>query len=92
MVDYNEYMRSVQWKKKRHQVLIYWGNKCGMCYKPGRLEVHHRTYERLGAELITDLIPLCEECHTKFHDTTRAGMEPIQATLVRLVDGIVAGD
>lgn len=84
MVDYVEYMRSPQWKRKRHQVLVYWNHKCGMCYKPGKLQVHHRTYERLGHELITDLIPLCDECHDKFHDKTRAGMETIQETLARV--------
>lgn len=86
--SYSEYMRSPQWKRKRYQVLTYWGHKCGMCYKPGKLQVHHRTYERLGCELITDLIPLCEECHAIFHDGTRAGMEPIQATLARIVEQV----
>lgn len=91
MVDYQEYMRSPQWKRKRHQVLTYWNNRCGMCYNPGKLQVHHRTYERLGSELITDLIPLCVDCHEKHHDTTQAGLEPIQATLSRIVDHIGLG-
>lgn len=45
-------------ERKRHQVLIYWNNRCGMCNTPGRLQVHHRTPDRLGHEFITDLIPL----------------------------------
>lgn len=82
--SYSEYMRSPQWKRKRYQVLTYWGHKCGMCYKPGKLQVHHRTYERLGCELITDLIPLCEDCHTAFHGKGRGGPETIQETLTRI--------
>lgn len=27
------------------------------------LEVHHRTYERVGRELVTDLLALCWDCH-----------------------------
>jgi hypothetical protein len=29
--------------------------------------VHHKTYERLGNELIEDCQVLCEQCHYKLH-------------------------
>lgn len=35
--------------------------------KGGSLQVHHRTYERLGAELPGDLQVLCPECHRSVH-------------------------
>lgn len=32
------------------------------------LEVHHRTYERVGNERPADVIALCKACHEKHHD------------------------
>jgi 5-methylcytosine-specific restriction endonuclease McrA len=32
------------------------------------LEVHHRTYERVGEERPADVIALCKACHEKHHD------------------------
>ena len=32
------------------------------------LQVHHRTYERRGAELDSDLIAFCPTCHGLFHE------------------------
>lgn len=40
--------------------------KCKICEKAGRV-VHHLTYERLGAELPTDVVVLCEWCHDLLH-------------------------
>jgi hypothetical protein len=34
--------------------------RCGHQYS---LELHHKTYERLGRELISDLEVLCKGCH-----------------------------
>lgn len=31
------------------------------------LEVHHLTYERLGAELLEDVVTLCQRCHSLRH-------------------------
>jgi 5-methylcytosine-specific restriction endonuclease McrA len=33
------------------------------------LDVHHRTYERRGAEKAEDVIVLCRRCHELFHTT-----------------------
>ena len=34
----------------------------------GGISVHHNDYSRLGAEMPTDLVVLCRECHAKHHD------------------------
>jgi len=68
-VDYEQYIHSEEWDRKRQWALTYWGYKCATCFTSNNLEVHHRTYERLGHELITDLIVLCDDCHGKFHET-----------------------
>jgi hypothetical protein len=31
------------------------------------LQVHHRTYERRGAELADDLVVVCRQCHEIHH-------------------------
>lgn len=42
--------------------------KCQLCNREGTMNVHHKTYERLGEEQLNDLIVLCQDCHAKFHD------------------------
>lgn len=60
---YKEYLRSEHWKEFRRKVLEFWNYKCAVCYWEENLEVHHRTYDRLNDELMTDCIALCRECH-----------------------------
>ena len=31
------------------------------------VDLHHKTYERIGSELLTDLEPLCRPCHNALH-------------------------
>lgn len=33
----------------------------------GNIQVHHLIYERLGRELFSDLIVVCDECHETLH-------------------------
>jgi len=64
-----EYYRSAHWKEVRLSALRRAGWRCQLNHDhPGPLEVHHRTYMRLGHELPEDLFVLCEACHCKFHD------------------------
>jgi 5-methylcytosine-specific restriction endonuclease McrA len=43
-------------------------NICECCGMEGvAFDVHHKTYERLGNELIEDCEVLCEQCHDKLH-------------------------
>lgn len=42
---------------------------------PGKvspMQIHHLTYERLGAELDEDLIAICEKCHRAMHGLNRS--------------------
>ncbi len=66
-MNYQEYLQSEAWNHKRKVALMFWDNRCTLCFSPNRLQVHHRTYERLGQERITDLIVLCEKCHKIHH-------------------------
>ena len=61
--QYLAYLKSYDWQRKRQQVFRFYGEECVICGSRDRLEVHHKTYVRLGQENVTDLIPLCAECH-----------------------------
>ncbi len=65
---YAQYLQSEHWIQFREKVLEYWDGKCVLCYSDWDVNVHHRTYQRIGGELLTDVIVLCLECHEKHHD------------------------
>jgi hypothetical protein len=68
-LPYGEYLQTPHWKRKREDKLRAVGRRCQVCnHGPDTLEVHHRTYERLGQELDEDLTVLCRACHGTFHD------------------------
>jgi hypothetical protein len=68
---YYDYLKSDQWQLKRKSMLWFAGNRCQICNVAGvrmTLDVHHRTYERIGHELPSDLFVLCRACHRTFHE------------------------
>ena len=66
--EYREvYLRSEHWLRTRREALVRADQRCQVCNGHQALDVHHRTYERLGAELPTDLTVLCRRCHDLFH-------------------------
>lgn len=67
--NYQAYLRSEKWNQKRKAVLKRDNYKCQLNYRhTGRLELHHKTYERIGKERLSDLITLCSDCHRKHHN------------------------
>ena len=73
---YEAYLRSPLWAAARRRALRRAGSRCQVCNADGGLEVHHRTYERLGREHDDDLFVLCAACHGIFHANGRlAGRE-----------------
>jgi 5-methylcytosine-specific restriction endonuclease McrA len=67
-MPFEEYWLTPEWRALRDRVRIRAGKKCELCYKRRPLQVHHKTYERYGQELLTDLIALCRECHARHHN------------------------
>lgn len=61
------YLHSDHWKKVREAALGRAGYRCQVCNGARKLDVHHRTYERLGHERNADLTVLCRKCHDLFH-------------------------
>lgn len=67
-MPYQQYLRTPEWRQTKAAALLCAGNACSLdvTHTEG-LEVHHRTYERRGAELMTDLAVLCHSCHQLYH-------------------------
>ena len=69
-MGYLEYLKSPEWKERSKEAKERAGYRCQICNSGKRLEVHHRTYERLGSELPEDLTVLCRLCHELYSKPT----------------------
>jgi len=67
----NAYENSKYWKLRRKILVIYADYACQLCnthlVASADLHVHHRTYENLGTERISDLFVLCSSHHLEYH-------------------------
>jgi HNH endonuclease len=69
MMSYEDYICSVEWRMKATDAKRRAGWMCALCEETAELEVHHRTYRRLGREHPDDLVVLCGRCHRRHHGT-----------------------
>ena len=67
-MDYSKYLKSAAWDNRRKAAVKRSRQRCALCNRQLALEVHHRTYKRLGDEIASDVIALCRRCHSLFHD------------------------
>jgi hypothetical protein len=65
-VNYRQYLHSEWWKATRLWALERARYRCENCGARA-VNVHHRTYERLGHEHPSDLQALCRRCHEETH-------------------------
>jgi len=73
---YEAYINSTRWRNNpaRLAELKASGFRCRLCHASEtevELQVHHRTYARLGHELAGDLLTLCKDCHHGVTDMLR---------------------
>jgi len=64
--DYNEYINSLEWYRKRMTVIMQANHKCQQCGKREEdvgLEVHHLHYKTFRNEKPEDMMALCPDCH-----------------------------
>ena len=66
---YKEYLDSPAWEMKRDKVRERDGDQC-VCGAQAT-EVHHKTYNNIGKEPLSDLVALCQECHQREHKPYR---------------------
>lgn len=78
--EYAAYLRSPHWRRlrKRYQAERPWA--CDICEDDERLELHHKTYDRVGDGQLDDLIPLCQRCHSLLHQLVREGQASLEPT------------
>lgn len=74
---YQQYLRSEHWRITKAAALETAKHRCQVCNSVYGLQVHHRTYERLGAEEPSDLTVLCDKCHTLFSNNGRLARESL---------------
>ena len=65
--DYAEYLKTEHWKAVRGWAMSLAGNKCQVCGRTARLNVHHNNYYHLHHESPRDVVVLCEDCHMMYH-------------------------
>lgn len=71
---YAEYLRSEHWLSVKRNAIQVADRRCQLCNAADQiLDVHHRTYERLGNEKPSDLIVLCRSCHERHHLRSEGG-------------------
>lgn len=92
--DKSAYYRTSHWQDLRAIVRARDHNQCQTCWLTGKeatLDVHHRTYQRVGGEWLDDLVLLCQDCHKAIHDHVwrprKRERDRQQATALRLVGG-----
>jgi hypothetical protein len=66
--SYNVYLISPHWINYRIACLRQPGrNRCAVCQSRRLLQLHHRTYVRIGDERYSDTVTLCKQHHADLH-------------------------
>ena len=65
--EYNDYLLSPEWKRRRKLVIERCSGLCEGCMERRAQEVHHFTYKNFGNEFLFELVALCEPCHSRSH-------------------------
>jgi 5-methylcytosine-specific restriction endonuclease McrA len=74
--NYTLYLQSPQWQLFRQRALAYYNYSCRKCLSSRRLQVHHKNYDRVGRELLSDVEVLCFNCHSKQHPEKKLRWKP----------------
>ncbi len=85
--SYAEYLASPHWQEFKQRYREEYGAvRCASCHDP-KYELHHKTYDRLGAERISDVIPLCRQCHEVVHTGVNLGVGNLRSMTNLVVHG-----
>lgn len=89
-VTYEQYLLTPEWAELAQETKRLAGFRCQVCNSDGELHAHHRTYRRLGHELQSDLVCLCDSCHALFHGkrdaTAPAGWALVQSLAAEVAE------
>ena len=64
---YESYLQTGAWRERRKRVMERTRGLCEGCGQRRATQVHHLTYERVGAEMLFDLVAICDDCHARIH-------------------------
>lgn len=65
--EYAEYLQGEHWQMMRRLALKDSDGRCRVCDSDDMCDVHHRSYDRIGREELSDLVVLCRSHHEMFH-------------------------
>lgn len=64
--EYQAYLASDDWKERRDEAMSRANGQCEICTAPAS-DIHHLSYQNIGAELPSDLMAVCRVCHLAIH-------------------------
>lgn len=76
--EYEQYIASPQWAAFKARYFATHARACAVC-GARQVQLHHLTYARLGYELPSDVVPLCDDHHRAVHDYARATGSDLEA-------------
>lgn len=77
--EYNELLKTAEWKRRREDVFIARGRRCMYCGNGDNLDIHHKYYFKYpDGEFVKPweynmdcYMVLCRDCHNRVHDKYR---------------------
>lgn len=72
-LSYLAYLASDAWSVFRLAYASRCGWSCYVCGVEHGLDLHHKTYRRLGSEYLRDVVALCRKHHVEVHDAVANG-------------------
>lgn len=66
-VNYRKYIKSKAWQRIRTRAIEHADGQCRKCGSRMNIQVHHKHYQTLGRERLSDLDVICRQCHADGH-------------------------
>lgn len=76
--SYGAYLKSSHWRKFRERYAASGLPLCCVGCGSSKYQLHHQTYEHLGEERLSDVIPLCRECHERVYQHSKLHCIPLR--------------
>ena len=86
LFSYQQYLDSDEWATRKWIYELENTKRCVFCGSKDRVDLHHRSYDRLGNEADDDLMWLCRTHHQEYHDTGQMPQKPTEQQVEALED------
>jgi hypothetical protein len=73
VISYRDYLKTRHWANVRRRFISskLFDGGCALCKRREKLQLHHKSYKRIGHEYLWDLVMLCDHCHSTTHTANR---------------------